>query len=538
MAISAERFKFLDEETNVAVSDFTSSTGSDILNAPKKAAAAISGATEAIAKSSTLASIKDGIKGAQGTLNSLKGIVSTVRKAKDIISTIQKTKSLSLDQIDKLASTVFGSGSPQLSAFKTLGDTVKGAIASGMAIESQLKGKLKMGESILNAIKHPPTDLKGIGNLVTKLSDGGYGATLNTFLDTKNLEKGITGVIGPAMRMGLPGTFDAVAAKFSESKDMLTQSATSLFGMSCTDKNMFGVMELANSSVGSNITSLMPDAAKQTLSNFSIPYGLGEAKLSGFYTDFTSSLSKLDTSWSSMNLGSTVINSVSNFGSEPNQDLDKVLQADFCTRPLDTSDTEAVPPAPMSAVLLTGYHAATNSATAALMQASTSVTDFIASTTGVPDPMPLPSQISIGDPSAKPIPKASNIVTAADGTSYFHTGIFFEDDLTADNTPITPTKPVVSNTGSASAAAIAKREADLAALENKIAAAKVAAESAATVSTATTEYNYGMAAMHMSMTEEYNKEAAAEVKVNTDFFAKMSRQYDIDNAKSKKKAKK
>ena len=146
MAIAAERFKFLDYETNVAVTDFTEVETTDVLNVPSPGGGGISGVAESISKSSTLAGIKDLVKKAKDAAGTVKKGMEMVRQAKDVISSVKNLKNFSMDKVDKLAGMVLGPGSPQFSAYKGLADTVKGSIASAMSLESQLKGKIQMGQ--------------------------------------------------------------------------------------------------------------------------------------------------------------------------------------------------------------------------------------------------------------------------------------------------------------------------------------------------------------------------------------------------------
>ena len=316
MAIAAQRFKFLNEQTNLPVKDFFSINTSDILS---RSVTDITGAISGLANLVGAGNIG-------GTISMLGNIakesaLETKRLTRDFYSSLNSISNWTSQEIHAASAAMFPNDPVIQNAFNQIGDGCKAKILSGL---SNCVNKRRLSE--INGLRSFTNDRScsaaSFTALINKITKGLYAPTLT---DQCALMKMVAGVAIRGFEIGLPAVFSALSGQI-EDKSLLAQAGVTVINSTANDGNMLGVMDVANSSVGPMLKTIDPNITSNILRNFNVPEEYFERDIGTFYDSFGASMTNLDPSWNQIQFANDMVPSLSNFDTT-NSSIAKLFQA-------------------------------------------------------------------------------------------------------------------------------------------------------------------------------------------------------------------
>lgn len=334
MALSATRFKLLDQETNVATTDFTAIKSADVLNAPGIAGVNITSALTSMLSGSIGDKLKSAISAATGKVGALSNVLkasglanlssSTIgRLAKDGLSNGFSASSFSTGALTKSLSGVVSSASSLSSLTKGLSTSQIGTMVSGALSVPTSITKVNIN-GIVSSTGLSLDSATSVSKLVDKASGGNFGAVVSNTGVTESI---LSGVGGLAIKSGLSGAFTALA-KNTTDQSALKNAGMRLLKTASESKNLKAITEIATSSVGKAMKAMLPSVSSTITSGVSLPTGTSEPEYIKRYGEVKEALDFTDASWCKADSGgnsSTESYSVANI-SATNPDFGKLLE--------------------------------------------------------------------------------------------------------------------------------------------------------------------------------------------------------------------
>lgn len=306
MTIAAKRFKVLDEETNVAVADFYSSTSSDIFNSPNNIvneittdlAAFVDNAkgtsldsiTSAITNSTSIA-LPASVADAASAIGS--ATQAATRTAKGISGALKDISGLSTKSLDKLVSEALPDNPLVQSTFNKLSGSCKNkALSSGglgkpFDVSLNCNGSKRSGSS-------STCNSSSYGDLLNKLTGGSYNST---WADGNAALKALVSLANYGYNLNLCGVFGALSSGISSDPGVLSRASGSLLGTLSSAGNTLGVLDVIKSSAGLHPLLENPSAISQVFSGVSIPNEIKEYGLPDLSSTIGEAVDSLDAGW-------------------------------------------------------------------------------------------------------------------------------------------------------------------------------------------------------------------------------------------------
>ena len=263
MAIPAKRFDFLDQETNVSVSSFSSKLDSGILNQAFQDASELSAGLENLIDSSL-------------SVTGLDGIVASVSEATERITTgasinLKDLQNLPQEKLDEVIKALGGESGTVGKSLKAL---LKKCSGSNKGMGAKLPGKpydtsINCGNgevSLGQNGKSSGCDAGSFGNVLSALTGGDYNAK---YKDLNALLGQVLALSTYGMNLGLCGVFGALAKDLP--KDALSKVSGSLLDYAGISGNVNGFLDVAKSSVALAPLVHAPAAVSKIVSNFTLP---------------------------------------------------------------------------------------------------------------------------------------------------------------------------------------------------------------------------------------------------------------------------
>lgn len=284
MAISAKRFQFLDEETNVALADFQDPSSSDIFNSPNNQ------------QDEMTADMQDFIENAaeSASLPSMNAATDEIlRKSKELSSSIRDLTGLSSKQIEALTASIFPNNPLAKNAFGQLAQRCRdGALGNG-GFGRPFDPTIDCNGSRQAAGRMGCTSSQ-FGNLLDKLTNGQYSALFN---DSNGLLLALLSLSALGYNLNMCGVFGALSNNLSS--DILSRGAAGLLNMLGSGGNVLGALDIAkNVSLKGLYPSLEnPGAVGTIMTGFRMPGDLVENDYPGFTDGFQGGMDSIDDSW-------------------------------------------------------------------------------------------------------------------------------------------------------------------------------------------------------------------------------------------------
>lgn len=308
MTIAANRFKNLDNQFNIGITNFLSAADDAILNIPD------------INVNVITPELADFInKSLQTPVVKPSSIAdSTVRAAKNALGAIKNLSSLSTKDIDKLVSGLLGGNASAQSLFNKLGPKCStkglstGKLGKPYDANIDCNGKKRKGNS-------KGCTSSEYSNVLNKLTNGRYEAT------SKDLNSALQNLVALSKYgydVNLCGVFTELSTGLG--KNLLSRASGALLGHLGLTSNPLGVFDLAGASAGLHSLIENPGAITGVFKNFKIPSEIPGKDLSGFCDRLTGSMTLIKDDWNKSAYDGMISTS---FSSEFNSSVDTVFKA-------------------------------------------------------------------------------------------------------------------------------------------------------------------------------------------------------------------
>ena len=355
MAIPAIRFKPFNEETNLAIADFTDIQTNDIFNSPNAALEEVSDALKDL-----LDKGKSAIDTAQDTVSALEDELTRVTE--DIFSTVKDLTDMLPKDIEKAISDLLPDSSLLQNMFKQLSSNCKKGSLGNRANTRPFKGKSSCGKGGGNC---DPVKVGGLLDKVTGGALGAIGGAIGGAVDTVN---GVVGAVGGAINgitsfisntanalngalnsliglanlgyeVGLCKVFQSLSGKLDN--NILSRGAAVLMGQLSSKGNTSALIDLAGSAAGLSPLLEFPGAIGSAVNSFNTK-GLGirpGAGMAAFADRFTGSMEILQDDWMMSEDGQNP--SIANMGDTFNEDWSEALGAKATEEWVDIDNLDA-----------------------------------------------------------------------------------------------------------------------------------------------------------------------------------------------------
>jgi len=339
--IPAQRFKFLDQETNVSIQDFINIDSSDILNAISPGLLKVTSELSALLNNLGFPDIQKELGNLTNT-----ALGSVTQYARNALGGITDAIGLSKGAIDSFGRDLFGGIEGGLSTFKSLTDSVQQTILIGSTLYNEASSFITQGSQILQGLGGDTQSLYGLTDLVNKITGG----QLNSlFTDQYSLERMLSGVSYGCFGSGLSGQFEALANKVNDA-EIITRSVVTLSSRMAEDGNINALLEMANYvlpnsdgvKLASYVNQYIPDIASRTLTGYKIPKGVSELGLSDCYGDLNATLDTMSENWNMFDADKLSMRAMETY----NEDVAKVTKAAVYGNTAGIPNEDYVVPAP------------------------------------------------------------------------------------------------------------------------------------------------------------------------------------------------
>lgn len=349
--IPAQRFNFLDSDTNLPVSEFQAPQSSSIFNTLNNHLSEIDADVEEFIKNTSqlakeeLDALKGAIEDAVSTkplaqsLSSAKESLDDVgvtRGTKSLFGAVKDLKKLTPRALDDVIAKTLPNNPVVQSAFRTLSSRCKGNAFGRGGLGKPFDASINCGAGNRKAGGNG-CDTSSFNNLLNKLTGGQYNAA---YSDMNQVLNNLMALSMYGYKMNMCGVFGALAQGV-ESSGLLSRAAGGLMNALSEDKNMMGILDLASATAG--LTPLLenPGGIGKILSNFEIPSEIKNSALGDFSKRFTGALSLFSDSWGT-SLADQVP-SVADFGDNYSPDLSALLDADVKNNIYGVDELDRVP---------------------------------------------------------------------------------------------------------------------------------------------------------------------------------------------------
>lgn len=279
MAIPAQRFQFLDDETNVAISDFFTGSNTDILNSPIN----------------ELKTVKEDVESFLTNLVTTKKTTTSTdqRQSTDLLSNLQDVTGLDSKALLEQVKTLFPDNSISQGLFSQLSATCK-----GRALGRNGSGKPYGKKNSCNGSKRPAgkqcgSSSKAFGNALGQYTNGQFQFQ---FSDQDNQYRNLTSLSSLGYDMNMCGVFSSLSTGLPT--DLLSRASGQLVSTLTSTQNIVGLLDLSSASAALKTKLFNPATITSMLSSFTFPKEIRERDSSVLADRYTGAMSLFDDQWS------------------------------------------------------------------------------------------------------------------------------------------------------------------------------------------------------------------------------------------------
>lgn len=286
MTMTAKRFQLLDNETNVAISDFRGVRSSLPLNKAKGSLDKTLSSLDKLSKGEGLDKITNALKKIDD-----KKIFGDTRLAQDLVSNVSSIAEKAKGTITNITDTVMPYADQAMATYKQVSEQVRESIAVGMAVKQEVEQKIAVGKNIVNLAKD--SDIKNIKDLKTFSSNLKKSGYLDEFKDTSRMQS-LTAAIGEqASKYNVGGVFSDSLGVFKDKQDTVKPIGDTIrYGCSKNDMNI--IEEISTTPAGSWSNQAIPSIDSEIMKSFKIPIERTEPNYAEYREDVKSFMSVFD----------------------------------------------------------------------------------------------------------------------------------------------------------------------------------------------------------------------------------------------------
>lgn len=314
MAISAKRFAFLDEDTNVGIADFGTIFDTDPRNIAPPEIDDVMTKLDGFLKQSDFQGAKDVLKKVADSS------IGVSRVTKDFFSAKVDLSKATKSGLESLTKAVF-SGNDELSTItRQMALKCQQYILGGLGSRKRSRKLLDCGNSKRHD-RGTPCDLNLFGDLLSKMANADFKITT---IDLDALEKMLSGIGVQGYGIGLCNIWGAITTGVKD-VGLLGRVAGTVLGRVSENGDMMAVRDIGRGlQDGVNVVAAVPAIASKVMSGFKIPSEITDTQLPGFGESFDLFMNKIDPKWTSSDDG---LPSIENFSNATMGDAGKMLGA-------------------------------------------------------------------------------------------------------------------------------------------------------------------------------------------------------------------
>ena len=290
--IQSKRFQFLDQETNVSISDFINANSSDILNTLRPLLLSVTPQLSALLNGLGFPDLEKEI----GNLTN-EALGGLTRLGKDALSSVTDLVGLTPKDIETFGQDLFSGIDGGLSAFKSLTDTAQQAIMMGASLYSDVNMFIQSGEQYIQGFGGDLQSVYGVTELLGRVTNGQFDPEI---VDQFSLERMIGGLSYASFKTGLPGGFTAMANSV-DNIQAVNNALVVLSGRMAREGNINALKEMAgvitNNALSQNVYQYIPDISTEIVTGYSIPVNTKELGLSDCFGDVNNTLDTFSPGW-------------------------------------------------------------------------------------------------------------------------------------------------------------------------------------------------------------------------------------------------
>ena len=284
-SITAKRFQFLDNETNLATSDFFDQTTEGILNSPNNELKIPSPGIESflanLTQSVDLSSLTNKIPG-----------MDSIRKTRDMLPNMSDMSNLLPQELSNKMSSLLpgdrlgGSFLNQLSSGCKERAGSWGSTGRRYREYNEYNGNRRYSDS--------PCSSDIFGNAINSYTGGKFDSK---FSNINEQYSNLTSLSSFGSNIGMDGVFGALSEKMGLDPNVLSRASGSLMGNLSSRGDIMGLMDVASSSGGLHTMLENPSSIVSVLNSFAIPNQVRQNDMGDFADEFDGSLSNIDSRW-------------------------------------------------------------------------------------------------------------------------------------------------------------------------------------------------------------------------------------------------
>lgn len=280
MGIPAQRFQFLDDETNIGISDFFNGSNTDIMNSPINELKNINPDIEAF--------ITNALQNGELPLP------TGERNSTDLLANLKDLSSLDAKGLLEQVKELFPDNPISQSLFSQLSTSCK-----GRALGRNGGGKPYGRNNSCNGSKRPAgakcgSSSKAFGGAMKSYTNGAYDFQYN---DLDKQYKNLTAMSSMGYDMNMCGVFSSLMPGVPQ--DMLSKASGQLVSTLTSSKNIVGLFDLSSASAALKTKLFNPATITSMLSSFTFPSEIRERDSSSLSDRFTGAMGLFDNQWSS-----------------------------------------------------------------------------------------------------------------------------------------------------------------------------------------------------------------------------------------------
>lgn len=282
MSIPVKRFEFLDQNTNLPITDFYTAGNTKILNTLISDILGTATQLQGILKNTGLSSITNAI-------NSVLGSGSLQRLTKDITNGIKDISGLDPSSLQSTLSESFSGISGAISSVKQLGTDIQQNIAGVLSTPLNVLNSVNLG-NISSIVKGDIGSLSSISNIVNTVSGGNYNLTINNNTGLTNV---LTGLCTEASKLGLPNVFSSITNKIQNANVILSSGNALLNTLSGNNHSITDILN--NPIINNSIRSINPNISNTLTKAYSTMNSI--KGIGSDFNNYVDSINSTDNNW-------------------------------------------------------------------------------------------------------------------------------------------------------------------------------------------------------------------------------------------------
>lgn len=319
MAITAKRFSFLDQETNLSTSEFFNANNKNILNSPnnelKTASIELEGFISDAGKSINSVALKAQAKATEAK-EQITGLANSpiIRDTKAMMSKALDLTGLSTKDLDGMMGKLSNGNNSASSAFSQLSPTCKRNAARHGGAGRPYDPSVNCGgkKRPTNGSSDCASSSNQFGSGINKLSNGAFNSSYN---DPNSILASIMGLSSAGYDMNMCGVFSSLSSMLgagSANTNLLSRASSGLLGKLTSTGNTMGVLDLASGSAALHPLLENPSGISSITNSFKLPSEIKQGGLGGFSDRFTGALDLFDSDWNKSSQDGILSNSLAN----------------------------------------------------------------------------------------------------------------------------------------------------------------------------------------------------------------------------------